>query len=123
MSPVLGWLVDEDERPELLRRFPATYSDVVAHHVTLQSDAPSDSALPSETSAEIVGEADDGQGVQALVVRIGGTTDRPDGSTFHITWSLDRSRGRKAVESNDVIARHGWIPCDAVPVKLRPARF
>jgi hypothetical protein len=42
------------------------------------------------------------------VVRIGGTTDRPDRSTYHITWSIDRAKGRKAVHSNDVLRTHGW---------------
>ena len=54
----------------------------------------------------MVGVADDGAGVQALVVEIGGTTRRPDGSAFHIAWSL--GAGRKAAESNDVIRERGW---------------
>src|SRR5919107_332704 len=54
----------------------------------------------------VVGVADDGAGVQALVVEIGGTTRRPDGSTYHVTWSL--GPGRRAVESNDVIRACGW---------------
>ncbi len=40
-------------------------------------------------------------GVEAMVVAIDGTTDRPDGSTYHITWSL--GDGRRARESNDVL--------------------
>ncbi len=54
----------------------------------------------------MVGVADDGAGVQALVVEIGGSTRRPDGSAFHIAWSL--GAGRKAAESNDVIRERGW---------------
>ena len=53
-----------------------------------------------------MGVADDGAGVQALVVEIGGTTRRPDGATYHIAWSL--APGREAVESNDVIRERGW---------------
>jgi hypothetical protein len=69
---------------------------------------------------EIVGIADDGAGVQALVVRIGGTTDRPGGGTYHITWSLNE--GRAAKESNDVIAASGWRTIDLPePVTLHPA--
>ena len=32
-----------------------------------------------------------------MVVELDGTTDRPDGSTYHITWSLGpgRKRARK----------------------------
>jgi hypothetical protein len=100
-----GWLVDPHAREALLARFPPRYSVVVAHHVTLKfGDA--DAQPPGEVSAEIVGEADDGSGVQALVVAIEGATARPDGGTFHVTWSL--AEGRKARESNDAIAR-GWM--------------
>ena len=67
----------------------------------------------------MVGEADDGAGVQALVVAIGGTTDRPDGSTYHITWSL--GPGRAAKESDDVIRDRGWTAlAQPVPIRLRP---
>jgi hypothetical protein len=116
-----GWLVDPADREELLQRFPPRYAEVVAHHVT-QKFGDRQATPPVETSGEIVGFADDGQGVQALVVRIGGTTDRPDGSTYHITWSL--GPGRKAKESNDVIARRGWTVLPApVPVRLEPRPF
>ena len=117
----VGWSLDRGQREALLAQFPPRYRKVVADHVTLKfGDAAG--PLPTETSGEIVGEADDGQSVQAMVVRIGGTTDRPDGSTYHITWSLEP--GRVAKESNDVIARHGWRAlAAAVPVKLRPSAY
>lgn len=119
--PVVGWRLDPGQRGELLARFPPRYGRVVADHVTLAFD-PAHPKLPTETAGEIVGEADDGQGVQALAVRIGGTTDRPDGSTYHLTWSLGPDR--KAKESNDVLKRQGWTPLDApVPVRLEPALF
>ncbi|MGE5565584.1 MAG: hypothetical protein ACM3YN_05435 [Parcubacteria group bacterium] len=118
---VIGWLVDEPQRPALLERFPPFYQQVVAHHVTLQSGVPEEEPLPPDVTAVIVGEADDGKGVQALVVEIDGTTERPDGSTFHITWSL--GEGRSARESNNVIRDHGWTPRERVPVKLTPGRF
>jgi hypothetical protein len=113
-----GWLVDPADRERLLQRFRPRYAEVIAHHVTLKF-GDRQARPPTETRAEIVGEADDGEGVQALVVRIDGTTDRPDGSTFHITWSL--GPGRQAKESNDVIARQGWSPLsEPSPVRLLP---
>jgi len=121
MGVFTGWALDRAERNELLARFPARYANPVADHVTL-AFKPTHPKLPTETSGEIVGEADDGRGVQAMVVRIGGTTDRPDGSTYHITWSL--ADGRRAKESNDVIRDHGWRPLPApVPVALEPRLF
>lgn len=121
MGVYVGWALDRGEREALLARFPARYARAVADHVTLAFE-PTEPALPTETSGEIVGEADDGRGVQAMVVRIAGTTDRPDGSTYHITWSL--ADGRRAVESNDVIRKHGWRPLDTpVRVRLEPRLF
>ena len=123
MSSVLGWLLDKMARQELLSLFPPVYPDVIAHHVTLQAKAPASMPLPSARAGEIVGQADDGLGVQALVVSIEGTTDRPGGGTYHITWSLDRSQGRKPVDSNAVITERGWTACNPVPIRLNPARI
>ena len=117
----VGWALDRAEREALLRRFPPRYPNAVADHVTLKF-GDREAELPTVTAGEIVGEADDGQGVQAMVVRIGGTTDRPDGSTYHVTWSL--RPGRQAKESNDVIRRHGWRAFEApVPLSLTPSAY
>ena len=119
---VIGWKLDPEQRKELLQQFPPRYGKVDADHVTLRTKAASDSALPEETGGEIIGRADDGRGVEAMVVAIGGTTDRPDGSTYHITWSL--GPGRKAQESNDVLAARDWQAFDLpMPVRLEPARW
>ena len=116
----VGWLVEPEAREALLARFPPRYPRVVAHHVTFRFGDRA-APLPVETSGEIVGEADDGRGVQALIVRIGGTERRPDGGTFHVTWSL--ADGREARESNAVIAEHGWRPVEPTPVPLEPRGF
>jgi hypothetical protein len=121
---ITGWKLEPDDRAQLLVRFEPLFRDVIADHVTLRTGTDGKTPLPRETRGEIVGETDDGAGVQALVVRIGGTTDRGDGSTYHITWSIDRARGRRPVESNHVIARLGWRSlAEPVPVRLQPARF
>jgi hypothetical protein len=119
---VAGWLLPQEERAPLLALFPPRYPRVVAHHVTLKPGARKEDPLPRETSGRVVGLADDGKGVQALVVEIGGTTRRPDGSTWHITWSL--GPGRKPVESNEVIRQHRWTPLEAPrDIRLEPAIF
>ncbi|MCC2981344.1 hypothetical protein [Sphingomonas sp. IC4-52] len=121
---VTGWILGADERERLLERFTPRFPDVIAHHVTLRFGVEDGTPLPTETRGEIVGEIDDGAGVQALIVAIAGTTERGDGGTYHVTWSLDRKRGRRPVESNDVIARFGWQPlAELVPIRLQPARF
>jgi hypothetical protein len=116
---VTGWKLPRDERERLLERFPPKYENVIADHVTLRVGG---TELPRKPDARIVGRADDGQSLECLVVELDGTTDRPDGSTYHITWSL--GAGRKAIESNDVLRDKGWKPIGApIPVELQPARF
>ncbi|PSJ39529.1 hypothetical protein [Allosphingosinicella deserti] len=117
---ITGWRLDRSQRKELLQQFPPLFRNVVADHVTLSARVSAHAPLPDETVGEIVGRIDDGKGVEALVVSIAGTTDRPDGSTYHITWSL--ADGRRAVESNDVLRAGKWERFDLpMPVQLLPA--
>jgi hypothetical protein len=120
---VTGWKLPQVERELLLRRFPPKYENVVANHVTLRVGATPETPLPAkpETSA-VVGRADDGTSLECLVVELDDTTDRPDGSTYHITWSMGPDR--RARESNDLLRDQGWDYLEApIPVELEPARF
>jgi hypothetical protein len=119
---ITGWLLAEQDREALLEIFAPRYAKLFADHVTLRFGTDSATPLPTSRSGEIIGEADDGAGVQALVVRIAGSTDRGDGSHYHLTWSL--GPGRSAKESNDVIAAHGWSPVRSpIRISLKPARW
>jgi hypothetical protein len=119
---VTGWKLPQHEREALLGRFPPRYEEVIADHVTLRVGATPETPLPRTPEARIVGRADDGMSLECLVVELDGTCHRPDGSTYHITWSL--GPGREARESNDVLRDRGWEPIDApIPVELEPARF
>ena len=120
---VTGWKLGQPDRDMLLREFPPKYENVVADHVTLRTGATPETPLPRKPEASrIVGRADDGKGVECMVVELDGTTDRPDGSTYHITWSLGPTR--RARESNDVLRDRGWDYLEApIPIELEPARF
>jgi hypothetical protein len=119
---VTGWKLDPADRVRLLSLFPPRFTRTVADHITLRFGTDGSTAPPGQTSGEVIGEVDDAAGVQALVVQIDGTTDRGDGSHFHITWSL--APGRRAKESNDVIARLAWRPVDPpLPIRLEPSRW
>jgi hypothetical protein len=118
---VIGWLLAEDDRQRLLEEYKPKYEKTVAHHVTLQTNAEREPE-PREVKAAIVGRTDDESGVEAMVVTIDGSTDRPDGSTYHITWSLGPDR--RARESNDVLKERGWQELDhPIPISLTPGRF
>ena len=115
-----GWKLDPSRRAVLLERHRPSYPRVVADHVTFKSGDEARGAQIPDPATRAVGRADDGEGVEAYVVAIGGDTARPDGGTWHITWSL--GQGREARESNDVLAS-GWEAIDPEPVPLVPARW
>jgi len=117
----IGWALSRAQRRDLLAQFEPAYPDVIADHVTLETHVSETAPLPGDRVGEIIGRVDDEQGVEAMVVKIDGTTKRPGGGVYHITWSLDD--GREAVESNDVIEKFGWASLpQPIPVLLEPAR-
>ena len=119
---VTGWKLAKDDRVVLLKRFPPRYENVIADHVTLRTGATPQTPLPTKPEARVVGRADDGKGLECLVAELNGTTDRPDGSTYHITWSLGPTR--KARQSNDVLKSQGWeMLSEPFAIDLEPARF
>lgn len=107
-------------RDKLLSRFRPQFPDVIAEHITYRFGVPAGSRLPPATEdIWVVGYASD-DSLEALVVSVNGTVIRPDGKYFHITWSLDRSQGRRPVQSNEVIALHGYSPVTPVRVEAVP---
>lgn len=79
---IVGWKLDMEDRARLLALFEPHYGRIVADHVTLRFGPDETTPLPIANSADVVGVADDGLGVEALVVRIGATTKRGDGAIF-----------------------------------------
>lgn len=119
---VVGWKLDRRQREELLRQFPPRYSRTVADHVTLKAKVAADTPQPSFQTAAIIGRGDDDAGVEAMVVALAGSTERPGGGTFHITWSLEA--GRFAKESNELLKAGSWTKfVRPVPVKLIPGTW
>lgn len=113
----IGWKLDREQRAALLARHLPRYANVIADHITLSVSGTRPPVHAGD--AVIVGRADDGAGVDALIVAINGSTARPDGKVWHITWSL--AEGRMPRESNDVIAQSGWTKQSGEKLVLTPA--
>ena len=120
---VTGWKLPAGRARALLQRFPPKYENVIADHVTLRVGATANTPLPRKPDARIVGRADDGKGLECLVVELDGTTDRPDGSTYHITWSLGRRPQARARATTCSATKAGSSVEAPLPVELEPARF
>lgn len=101
-----AYLLSQTGRKTLMDIFKPKYSRVVAHHVTVQFGNVTEDSVPDAADIEVVGYIDSGDGLEALVVSVNGAVDRPDGSVYHITWSLQN--GYKPVDSNKVIKKYGY---------------
>jgi hypothetical protein len=81
----------------LASTFPAEYPNVYLDHITHKY--PDFSSL-EPVDAYIIGYVKN-EYIQAFIVSINGNTIRPDGKTYHITYSV--AEGHKPVESNKAI--------------------
>ena len=115
-----AYVLTDEARDMLLEKFPPKYPKGIAHHVTVEFGVPEGTEPPPEAEVKVVGEADSGDGLQTLVVMVDGSTKRPDGGTFHITWSLNDNY--KPVDSNALLADHTkrWKISLATPVEVEP---
>lgn len=118
-----GWEIDEGSRADLMNLFRPQFPDVIAHHVTLSPGVKKGSDAPEPADIRVVGYVK-GEGVEALVVEVNGTTERERGGHYHITWSIDREAGFLPVHSNNLIEEQGFERIvSVIPIKTTPKVF
>lgn len=117
-----GFELDAKQRRQLLGILIPKYADVIAHHITYKFGVGQEATPTAPKEAAIVGYANDPSGLEAYVVSINGSITRPDGKIFHVTWSLDKSKGKKPVQSNNLLAK-GYESVAAIPLILNPKFF
>jgi hypothetical protein len=123
----------EDSRKAVLRAFPPRYAKAVAEHITVAFGVAADAPLPPAARLAIVGHADDGRGIEALVVSVDGNIVRGDGGTYHLTLSYDPAGGPgreidpkggateyRAIHSNALIGAFGYKAVPPVSIAARP---
>ena len=117
-----GYELTNESRNKLRQMFPPKYPEFLGHHITEKFGVknPNDTPdMPGEV--KVVGYLDEGNGLEGLLVSIDGNTRRPDGSAYHITWSLDRSKGYKPVDTNKHI--NSAKPVSPVNINVTPKFF
>jgi len=119
----IAFELDKKSRNILKQQFPPKYADFIGHHITYNPGAKKTDKIPHEPkSVVVVGYADDGESIEALVVEVNGKALRPDGKAYHITWSIDRSKGRKPAHSNALVAQ-GFETVAPIGIKAKPDIF
>lgn len=97
-----AFIIDTQDRERLLVAFPPKNPDVIAHHVTHRFGVPADAVYGITVPICVIGYKC-AEGIEALVVEINDTFQRPDGNIYHITLSIDRSKGIKPMHSNQLL--------------------
>ena len=117
----IAYELDRKSRQSLAAIFPPKYPEFIGHHITYKIGVKAKDKMPAmPKSVEVIGYADDGESIEALVVAINGKTQRPDGKAYHITWSLDRNKGRKPQHTNNLIASKEFEPVDPIAIQAKP---
>ena len=103
----IAYVLTPESRERILKEFPPKYPEVQAHHITAEFGVPETSSKPPRAPILVLGHVDSGDGLEALMVAVGGATRRSDGGFYHITLSLDRAAGYKPKDANKlVLANH-----------------
>jgi hypothetical protein len=92
MSKYTAYLLTDESKRRLTARFKPAFPKVAADHITHRYGVEDFADMQWPEKIEVIGSIDDKNGIQALLVRIDGETRRPDGGTYHITWSYDPNR-------------------------------
>jgi hypothetical protein len=118
-----GYQLTDQSVNQLMRIIWPIHPDVIVHHVTHEFGV-YDSLPPDATSVCMIAIAANDK-VQAAIVEVNGEVERLQGNSFyHITISIDKSAGGKAVDSNALIKdRSNWVAIAPVELAVIPAFF
>jgi hypothetical protein len=107
MKGISVYLLDAASKAKIQDQYTPQFPTFVGHHVTYEFGSRDTAPLPPGGEYWVVGYSMtkerrlNGSGIEALVVSIDGSTNRPDGGTYHITWSY--GPGYAAKDSNKII--------------------
>lgn len=96
-----GYEIEEGSRNKLMTLYPPRYPNVLGHHITEKFGVKNEEVPEQPSKVMVVGYIDNGENVEGFLVSIDGVTTRPDGGKYHITWSIDRSKGAKPFHTNN----------------------
>jgi hypothetical protein len=118
-----GYKLTDQSRDELMRIVDPIHPDVIAHHVTHEFGV-YESLPPAANWVRVIATASNDK-VQAVIVEVNGEMERVQGDSFyHITISIDKSAGGKAVDSNALIKDpSNWTAIMPVDLAVIPVFF
>jgi len=111
-------ILSDLSRAELMSKYTPKYTKFIGHHVTIEFGVGADTTVPEPADIKVVGYIDSGDGLEALVVSVDGTYDKPNG-LYHITWSLDPDK-YSPKDSNDLLNNKRFDMSLPIPITTTP---
>ena len=112
------WMLSQNAKTQITNLFGQAHPDLIGNHVTYMFGK--DAVLPKEAKINLIGHCVTDK-VECFVVEVDGSMVRPDGGIYHLTWSLDKSKGAKPVDSNKAIESNGFVHLDSpIAIKTQP---
>ena len=109
-----AWVLSESSKTKITNLFGQAHPDLVGHHVTYMFGK--DAVIPEDAVISLVGHCVTDK-IECFVAEVNGSIKRPDGAIYHLTWSLDKSKGAKPVDSNNAIETQGFTHIET-PVQI-----
>ncbi len=119
MNNYTAYVLDQSSRDALEKKFPPKYPKFIGHHVTVQFGVSAETEVPPPAQLKVVGYVDSGDGLEALVVSVNGSSTRQDGKIYHITWSLDPEK-YSPVDSNTLLKTKRFTIMRSIPIATKP---
>ena len=110
-SKYLAFKLSEGSKQNLKDLYPPKFSKVYCDHITVAFNLTEELYIQltsqyAEAKLLVIGYAFNGESLECFVVSVDGSTNRPDGDTFHITHSLSAPSAPK--DSNALIKSVGY---------------
>lgn len=116
-----GYEISKRSRELLHKKYPPQYETFLGHHITEKFGVPDDHPPPDNPGKVFVIAKLEGEGIEGFLVSLGGQIDRPGGGRYHLTWSLDKTKGVKPVDTNKLVYDPKWI--EPIEITVTPKTF
>lgn len=117
-----GYLLSENDRNKLASLFPPKNPTWLGHHITETFGVDANHPPPKKPSSVMLIEYLEEDGIEGFLASVDGTVNRPSGGKYHLTWSIDKGKGRKPVDTNNIVDQ-GKKLSKPIPLNVEPKTF
>lgn len=117
-----GFEIFPEDREALARRYPPKNATWLGHHITEKFGVPANQDPPPPPKSVVIVEYLEDEGIEGFLVEVNGSVHRPSGGKYHLTWSIDKTKGRRPADTNKIVDNGKRIE-RKIPLRVTPKTF